>query len=126
MRRLALFLLTLSLLAFGCEMGALCSAAQATDSSCCCPLMEAMGMDGMGMGEGRDATPPCMDESDEMPMPGDSEATFDGVAQAWNLSPAPSLVLPHAAAQELGPQVAGDLASGHGPALYLLGCSFLN
>lgn len=124
MRRSALLLLTLSLLAFGCEVGALCSAAQATDSACCCPLMEAMGMEGMEMP--MDGTPPCMDESDEMPTPGDSEATFDGVAQAWDLAPAPAQVLPHAAARDVGPRAGDDLAAGHGPALYLLGCSFLN
>ena len=126
MRRPALYLLTLILLAFGCEVGALCSAAQATDSSCCCPLMEAMGMDGMNMDEGRGGTPPCMDESDQMPMPADSEATFDGVAQAWDLAPAPALVLPHVSPQQLAAHTADDLAAGHGPALYLLGCSFLN
>lgn len=124
MRRLALFLLTLSLLAFGCEVGALCNAAQASDSACCCPLMEAMGMEGMEMP--MDGTPPCMDESDEMPMPADSAATFDGVAQAWDLAPAPTLRLPHVAPQAFGPQTVNDLVGGHGPALYLLGCSFLN
>ena len=123
MRRFALFLLTLSLLAFGCEVGALCSAAKATDSPCCCPLMEAMGME---MEMPMDGTPPCMDESDEMPRPSDSEATFDGVAQTWDLAPASALLLPHVAPQAFGPQTADDLAAGHGPALYLLGCSFLN
>lgn len=116
MRKTALFFLTFSLVAFGCDVGALCAATQAVDGSCCCPRE----MNGAG---GR---PPCMEESDEGPMPVDSRATFDGVGQAACAPPTTALPLPMAGATGLDPWAEFNPAAGHGPALYLLGCSFLN
>ena len=94
--------------------------AQAQDVPGCCPLMEAMDMGGKG------GTPPCMEETGDAPMPSDAEATFDGAAQAWALAPPVTLFQPQGMCFDLGLQAENDLVAGSGPALYLLGCSFLN
>ncbi|MDA8018343.1 MAG: hypothetical protein MPN21_12925 [Thermoanaerobaculia bacterium] len=120
MRRAALYLLTLSLLAFGCEVGALCSMAQATEASCCCPLMEATERTGGG------DVPPCMEGSSDIPAPADSEATLDGSSQASMLSHAMDLSAPQDVCRTFHPPAENDPAAGHGPAIYLLACSWLN
>jgi len=121
MRKSALPLLILGLVAFGCDVGALCAATQAVDGSCCCPM--AMAMD---MGDAARSLPPCMEESDGAPMPLDSRATFDGVSQAGCAPPTTVLSLPTAGASGFDAWAEFNPAAGHGPALYLLGCSFLN
>lgn len=126
MRKTALFLLTLSLVAFGCDVGALCAATQAADGSCCCPMAMAMGMGDGGSMAAQDGQPPCMEETDQAPMPTDSRATFDGTAQSACAPPAAALPLPMACAAELNVFVESDPAAGQGIALYLLGCSLLN
>lgn len=104
--------------------------AKATDSSCCCPLMDALQTEGMGMDsaamDGTDTTPPCMEESDETPTPSDAEATFDGSSLTWVATPSPGVPWPADMPRSFGLAAEGNAAAGYGPALYLLGCAFLN
>lgn len=117
MRRTALILLTLSLVALGCDAGALCAASQAGDAKCCCP----MSMDGTMSGMA-----PCMEESDETPTPADQDATFDGPTQHWDLARMQCLSVEPPCRVSESPRLDRDPAAGHGPAVYLLACSFRN
>lgn len=137
MRSAAFLLLTLTLVAFGCEAGALC-AATAADAECCCPMMDggtgagemAMGevaMDEMAMGSKHEGVcVPCMEETGELPAPQGNEATVDSSASPCLAAPATAFDPPLRDAGRAAASAQADPAAGHGPALYLLGCSFLN
>lgn len=113
-RRLPASLLILTMIALGCDLGAACALAQASEAGCCCPV---------------EGPSPCMEagETGEMPFSTDRDASLD------NGKPAQAALLPSASilptagfghGTDTRPGILGSEGRG-GTAVHVLCCVYL-